>query len=294
LTGAGDLKCADVQPRLDLYCDRLVDGIDAALIETHLASCPECSGILANREALRDRLRSAVRNAEVPPDLSHRIQFAIAQAGTPRRRPLTGNFGKAMLAIAAALTITFGAYYFRPAPEASPAKETQAEFIARVTSTMPPLMRVGLRQHVHCGVLREYPAVAPTLAQLAREKLVSPALIDAIETHAPAGMHVAMAHVCSYEGRQYMHVVARGDGHLMSLLITKRESGEEFGSDLKAVASQMDTDFFASAAQSGAEAFAVDSFETPGYLVFLVSDTAPAANLKALEAMAPQVRAGLL
>lgn len=287
------MNCAEVQPLLDAYRDRMLVETDAALVESHLETCAECAAMLANREALRGRVRSAVLNAEVPPDLGHRVQFAIAKAG-PTRRILTGNFGKPLLAIAAALTITAGAYYFRPSPEAPPPKETQQQFIARVSSQVPPIMQVGLRQHVHCGVLREYPPIAPTLAELVRGKAVSAALIDAIESHAPAGMHVVMAHVCSYEGRQYTHVVARGDGHLMSLLITARDSGEDFDRDLKAVASQVNTEFFASAAQSGAEVFVVDSFETKGYLVFLVSDTAPASNLKALEAMAPQVRAALL
>jgi len=239
------------------------------------------------------RVRSAVQNAEVPPDLGHRVQSAIVKAGTPGRG-MIASFGKPLLAIAAALTISASAYYFWPSPEAPPSKETQQQFIARVSSEVPPIMQVGLRQHVHCGVLREYPQIAPTLAELAREKAVSAALIDAIESHAPGGMHVVMAHVCSYEGRQYTHVVARGDGHLMSLLITARGSGEEFAGDLKAVATQVDTDFFATQANSGAEVYVVDAFETRGYLVFLVSDTAPPANLKALEAMAPQVRAALL
>jgi hypothetical protein len=207
---------------------------------------------------------------------------------------VVGNFGKPLLAIAAALTITAGAYYFRPAPEAPPPKETPQQFIARISAEVPPIMQVGLRQHVHCGVLREYPPVAPTLAELAREKAVSAALIDAIETHAPAGMHVVMAHVCSYQGRQYEHVVARGDGHLMSLLITARGGGEAFTNDLKAVATQVDTDFFSASSQSGSEVFVVDAFETRGYLIYLISDGAPAANLKAIEAMAPQVRAALL
>jgi hypothetical protein len=287
------LNCAQVQSLLDAYRDRMLAESDAALIETHLESCAACAAIMANRETLRGRLRSAVLNTDVPPDLGHRVQFAIAKAGTPARG-MMGTFGKPLLAIAAALTITASAYYFRPSPEASPPKETAQQFIARVSSEVPPIMRVGLRQHVHCGVLREYPQIAPTLAELTREKAVNAALIDAIETHAPAGMHVVMAHVCSYEGRQYTHVVARGDGHLMSLLITTRGRGEEFASDLKAVASQVDTDFFASVAQAGSEVFVVDAFETKGYLVFLVSDTAPASNLRALEAMAPQVRAALL
>jgi hypothetical protein len=275
------MTCADVRGRLDRYRDRLTPDSDASLIEAHLGSCGECKAVLANRVALLDRLKNAVRNAEVPPDLGHRVQFAIAKAGTPKR-VLTGGFGRSLLAIAAALIVTAGAYFFWPGDDARQPKETQEQFIARLTSEVSPIMRVGLQQHVHCGVLREYPAVAPALADLARDKTVSPALIDAVETHAPQGLHVVMAHRCDYRGREYIHVVARGEGHLMSLLITKRAAGETFAGDLKA------------SAHSGQDAYSIDAFETPDYLVYLISDSAPGENLRTLKAMEPQVQAALL
>ena len=275
------MTCAEVRARLDLYQDRVTDDTDSALIESHIAACEECRGLLANRAALRARLKSFVRSAEVSPDLGHRVQSAIAEAGSPKR-VLMPVFGKPLMAIAAALIIAAGAFYFRPEDGAS-SKETQQQFIVRLSGQVAPVMRVGLRQHMQCGVFREYPAVAPALAELARDKQVSAALIDAVESRAPQGLHVVMAHRCSNpDGREYIHVVAKGQGHLMSLLITKRAQGETVAADATATV------------QSGPNVYALDAFETSEYLVYLVSDEPPSENLKSLRGMEAQVRAALL
>jgi anti-sigma factor (TIGR02949 family) len=286
-----EILCADVRARLDPLQDRQIPESDAERIEAHLEGCPECRAIMANRKALRARVRSAVRDAEVPPDLGHRVQFAITRAAAPRHF-FSGGYGRTLLAVAAALLITAGGFYFRPASEA-PSKETQQQFIARLTDEVAPMMRVGLRQHIHCGVFREYPINAPALASLAAGKQVSAALIDAVEAHAPVGLDVVLAHRCTYQGREYIHVVARGKGHLMSLLITRRAAGETLAPDAKA-ATRLDPDILSAEAQSGPDAFSIDAFQTGEYFVYLVSDSAPAQNRKALEAMTPQVRAALL
>jgi hypothetical protein len=277
---------------MDLFLDRQLPESETIALEDHLDTCDECRAILANRRVLRARVRSAIRNDEAPSDLGHRVQFAVARAGTPRRLPVIG-FAKPVLALAASVVIATSAYYFWPERD-TPPRETQAEFIERAIRPLTPLMRVGFQQHLHCGVFREYPALAPALADLAHDRSVSPALIDAVETHAPAGLHVALAHRCSYKNRQYIHIVARGDGHLMSLLITKRREAEDFASDLKDAAAKIDLPVFATGAQAGQDTYSIDAFEASGYVVFLVSDSSPAENLHTLEAMAAQVRAALI
>jgi hypothetical protein len=246
--------------------------------------------VLANRAALRKRLRNVARDVEIPSALADRVRFSVAREAEKAYRP-PPYYGKALLAIAAALVITAAGFYYRPSQAVRPSPtETQAQFLARVSAAVPPLIRVGLAQHVHCGVFREYPQTPPTLIEMAMEKGASPALIDAVESHVPEGCHLVMAHQCTYNGRTYTHLIARGDSGLMSLLITKREQGEAFGKDLKAVSEQLNTPIYA----ASSDRFAVDAFETPEYLVFLVSDFDAAQNLKAMKAMAPQVRAALL
>jgi len=274
------MSCDLVRERLDAFHDGEIAGSEAASIVLHLASCAECGAYSERREALRLRVRSAVRNVDAPADLGYKVQSTIARGDAGRKWISTA------LAIAAALVIAAGAFYFRPV--SGPPKQEAAA--ADDTDQVAPVMRIGLRQHVHCGVLREYPKEAPTLLELARAEGANAGLINAVESYAPEGMHVVMAHRCSYEGRTYTHVIARSEGHLMSLLITKREEGDVLAQHLKPVANELDTPIFA----ADSAKYSIDAFETSGYLVYLVSDLDDAQNLAALKAMTPQVRAALL
>ncbi len=274
------MTCDQARAGFDQFQDRELNGADAASIGQHLASCGECAAIAEQRENLRLRVRNAVCNVDAPPDLGYKVHAAIAEGGASR------NWLPALTAVAAALVVSAGAVYFWPAREAV----QQNAAAARVSDQVPLLMQIGLRQHVHCGVLREYPKDAPTLLDLARAEGSNAGLIDAVESHVPDGLHVVMAHRCSYLGRVYTHLIARGEGHLMSLLVTKREGGEIFENDLKAVASELNTPIFA----AGTPQYSIDAFATSGDLVFLVSDLDATRNLAALKAMTPQVRAALL
>jgi hypothetical protein len=282
--------CEEIGAQFDLYLDGQMERPEAEAFKKHLAACKECAAVLANRAALRKRLRTAARDVEIPPALAERVRFSVArEAEREYRQP--PYYGKTLWAIAAALVISAAGFYYWPSRAANPAPaETQAQLLARVSAQVPPIMRFGLTQHVHCGVFREYPRTAPKLIEMAMEKGASPALIDAVESHLPEACHMVMAHRCGYKGRTYTHFIARGDGGLMSLLITKREEGEAFEKDLKAVAEQLNTPIYA----ASSDKFAMDAFETPEYLVFLVSDFDAAVNLKSMKAMVPQLRAALL
>ena len=282
--------CDEIGAQFDLYLDGQMERPEAEVFKKHLAVCKECAAVLANRAALRKRLRNVARDVEIPAQLGELVRFSVAREAEKGYRP-PPYYGKALWAIAAALVISAAGFYYWPSRAANPVPaETQAQFLARVSAQVPTIMRVGLTQHVHCGVFREYPQTPPKLIEMAMEKGASPALIDAVESHVPEGCHMVMAHQCAYNGRTYTHLIARGDSGLMSLLITKREEGEAFEKDMKAVADQLNTPIYA----ASSDKFAVDAFETPEYLVFLVSDFDAAVNLKAMKAMAPQLRAALL
>ena len=89
----------------------------------------------------------------------------------------------------------------------------------------------------------------------------------------PAEYRIVMAHVCTGQGRRFIHVIARKDDRLISLLITRRKAGEALASG-----------------SSEAPRFNIAEFQTSDYLVFLVSDMDPNQNRAALEAMSPQLQ----
>jgi hypothetical protein len=284
------VTCDAIGEQIDLYLDDQMTKTEAETFKKHLALCKPCAALLANRAALRKRMRTVARDVEIPRELGDRIRFSVSQEAAKGYRTSV-PYGRSLLAIAAAAVMAAAGFYYWPAQDARPVhEETQAEFIARVAKPLPPVMRVGLTQHVHCGVFREYPPIAPKLIDMAREQGLSPALINAVETNTPQGCHVVMAHQCSYNGRTYTHVIARGDNRLMSLLITQRVNGEGFDNALKSVATVVNTPIFAAAS----DRYSVDAFETPEYLVYLVSDFDAAENLQALKAMTPGLRAALL
>jgi len=141
-------------------------------------------------------------------------------------------------------------------------------------------MRIGLQQHLHCAVFRTYPDEIPSAGSM--EKTIGPecrTLVPLMQQHVPGEYHVVMAHRCSYQGRMYAHVIARYQGHLISLLITKRQPGEHFDS--------------ASISNADAQRFSIAGFQTPEHLVYVVSDLGRQSNNSLVEGMASGIRTAI-
>lgn len=248
----------------------LLDSPENPEVVRHLETCETCSRILANRIALRDRLRTAVRRTETPIDLRSRIHRSIAseQRSSPMRWP--------SLALAAAILLTVGVTGWYRNGHLRLTPESQEAYIESIAPRVTPIMQVGLVQHVHCAVFRRYPAEQPPVPELIKD--LGPeyaALIPAMQQHVPAGFRVVMAHLCTRQGRNYVHIIARQGSSLISLLITKKEAGEQMGAGL-------DT--------SSVQRFNIAAFETSDYLVYLVSDMNRDENVATLKAMAPQIQ----
>lgn len=284
MTAAGELNCAQALARLDTRLDGELTETEAATLARHLENCATCSAVLANRMAVRERLRKVVRSAQPAPGMAVRVRSGIS-AGNGRNGARWG-----FLAAAALVLLTVGGYnswkngHFRMTPE------SRLSYIASIVPEVAPIMRVGLQQHVHCAVFRSYSAQNETVAQLAGS--LGPqfaALVPVLQARVPAGFQVVLAHRCNFNGRQYIHVVARRKSELISLLITQRSGGEAFESDLRAVASEAGTPVYS----SGIKRFSIAGFETSRYLVYLVSDLSQTENATVFEAMTPALRTDL-
>jgi hypothetical protein len=259
-----------------MNCDQIIELLDSPEnpeVARHLEACAACSRILANRIALRDRLRTAVRRTETPINLLSGIRRSIAseQRSSPLRWP--------SLALAATILLTVGltGWYRNGHLRLTP--ESQEAYIESIAPHVAPIMQVGLTQHVHCAVFRRYPAGQPPDPELIKD--LGPqyaALIPAMQQHIPPDFRVVMAHLCTRQGRSYVHVIARKGSSLISLLITRKGAGEQMGAGL-------DT--------SSVQRFNIAAFETSDYLVYLVSDMNPAENVATLQAMVPQIQTTL-
>jgi anti-sigma factor RsiW len=275
------VNCAGVLERLDGWLDGELSPADTDAVARHLETCAACSGVLANRAALRERLRRVARSAEPAPELAARIHSCLGVDNSANRTR------RGFLAAAATVLLSVGTYAAWKSGHLRLTPGAREDYIASIVPEVAPVMRIGLQQHVHCAVFRSYPAQAPGEEELERGLVRQYAgLVRVMETHAPGGFRVAMAHQCEYKGRPYNHVVARRGGDPISLLITGRADGEAFDDHLRAVANQGGTPVYS----SGVSRFSIAGFETPDHLIYLVSDLDQRANAAVFEAMTGSLR----
>jgi hypothetical protein len=99
-----------------------------------------------------------------------------------------------------------------------------------------------------------------------------------------------MAHVCQYKGRPFTHLTFRNGKAVLSLVIAKRGEWESIGAGQVRTALWQDgLNFY----ESSVQRYQIAAFETPGHLVYVVSDLTAEKNLQVLAELAPSVRAVL-
>lgn len=255
----------------------------------HLENCAACSAELDMRTNLRARLKSAVQSESVPADLHVKIRERIRNQGSTT--PTTAEWTRWAVAIAAVLLVCVGtwvAYPRRIAPELAD-RGDQDTFIQKVSQTISGVLKVGLRDHIHCAVFRKYPKSPPPLDQMAES--IGPAykgLIPLVRTSVPDEYRIIMAHQCAYSGRQFAHLTLRNGSKLISLVITRKRPGESL-KELSPALQVSGVPVYHSAAQG----FDVAGFETEQYFAFVVSDLSSKNNLQVAGNLAPSVHAFL-
>jgi len=286
MTASHTSDCGAIFPLLDRWLDRELSPAETSAVQIHLGDCPSCSAIVARRTALRHRLRGVAAAVEAPPDLAVKIRRQLYQ---PAPSFFSRNWLLAPVAAALLLVLAIGLSTSYQRGGLRFTEESQEFYISSISPQTVPVMRVGLQQHVHCAVFRKASAF-PSPAQMA--EWLGPSfqkIIPVVESHLPRGFHVVDAHRCTYHDRQYVHLAATDGKRLLSLLITDREQGEAFESDLRAVAAQSGVRLYS----SGVQRFSLAGFETPGHLVYLVSDLDNSDNLAALKVLTPEIDSAL-
>ena len=274
MTRAGELNCAGTLERLDAWLDGELSPADSTAVARHLETCAACSGILANRLSLRERLRSIARSAQPAPELAARIHSRLAPDDSP------DLMRRGFLAAAAMVLMSVGTYTAWKSGHLRMTPAAREDYIASILPEVAPVMRIGLQQHVHCAVFRSYPEQAPGEEELARHLGPQYAgLVRVMQAHVPGEFRVVMAHRCEYKERLYVHVVAKHGGDLISLLITRRAEGEAFDG--------------ASVYSSGVSRFSIAGFETPEHLIYLVSDLDQSANAAMFDSMTGSLKTSI-
>jgi len=284
----GDGACEKTRRYLDSYIS------NELLVETnhevlrHVETCASCAAELEARTRVRRRLKSAVESQAVPPDLPVRVRERIRSQGSRS----AWTFGSTRWAAAAAMAVlvmaigvrTWSGHRLQPLPGITD-RPAQDAYIQRISQTISSMLSPGLKDHVHCAIFRKYPRNPPTPDQMV--ETIGPqyaGLVQLVKSKVPERYRIVMAHQCGFKGRRYVHLTLRDGGHLVSLVIARKQPGETLA-NLQPSMRTSGIPLY----QSAAERFEVAGFETDQYLAFVVSDLRDGRNLQIAQNLAPAV-----
>jgi hypothetical protein len=278
-------NCASTMRRLDAYLDNQLAPEDFAGVSQHLGNCPACRQELDVRRRLRSRIQAAVKEQPVSSYLETRI---LANVRAQQRRSGWSAWRRQMSAVAAVLLVTAGTFVAYHVGHLRWTAASQEAFIASLSEHVAGIMSIGLREHVHCSVFRKYPKT-PKPLEAVRQHLPQQyqPVLSLVTANVPKGFSVAVAHECGYADREVIHIGLRSSSKLMSVIITRKRSGDTFTSrDALPVLAAAGADIYT----AGVQRFQIAGFESRDYLVYLVSDLPKDANSQIMVALGPQVR----
>ena len=233
---------------------------------------------------LRQRLQQAVRNTEVPPYLETRIRARLSEAGVPGPR----FWGLRWAAVATAVVAIAGATIAYQVGNLRLTVGAQESYIAKVSTQVATLMRVGLSDHLHCAFFRKYAKNPPGVEEMVTK--LGPnysGLLPIVKQQVPTGYKVVMAHQCTADGRKYAHLILRNESQLLSVVLAKKQAGESFA--IEGILPELMADGTA-VYTTGVQRFAIASFESRDHLVYFISDLPKDQNTQVMVALAPGVR----
>ena len=278
-------NCDAVRNHIDAYVDNELAPESRDEMLQHLTACQTCQAEFEVRTSIKQRLRRAVLSQEVDPALQARIRASLREDP----RPVWWLAWKPQFVAAAAmLAVCFGGAIAYQLGHLRFTAASQDAFVQQVSSRVPGLLRVGLRDHVHCTVFRKLPKQAPTLDALVQTMGPKYAgLLPIVQSRMPGEYQIVMAHQCRYQGRRFIHIALQGDSKLISLVISRKDDGETFGREhLTAALANSELPVY----RAGAQRFEIAGFETQDYLAYVVSDLPQDKNLSITASLAPDIR----
>ena len=269
-------QCERVRGQLDAYLSNELLVETTGEVLKHLESCKACSQELETRARVREALQKAVAKQLVPEHLRAAIHERLKNA-------LPGffeGFRSTTWALAVAslvLVLVAGQQWLR---------------FKRGRQLVASVLSLGVSDHLNCAIRgHNYPGVANPPDQL-RKKLGPEyaGLLPVVQEKLP-GFQVLEAHICQVprSPRKYVHFILRGQGTILSVILTKRE-GEALpaGRFLEAGA-PAGVDLYKAKLQG----MSVAGFETNQYFGFVVSDLGQDKMVQLAAGLAPALRSAL-
>ncbi|HEY2382843.1 MAG TPA: zf-HC2 domain-containing protein [Terriglobia bacterium] len=286
-----DKACEKVRRYFDSYLD------NELLVETnhevlrHLAVCADCTRLLEERGRLKKAVRQAVMLEEPPAGLLAGVQKTIREgkrggffAPEPRQ------WG---LAVAALLVLAVGGVLAVRMIGLRTREAGGGQGVFQTISTQArEILRIGLADHVHCTLeLGRWKQLLSFdhMKQATGETALGPEFIDLVPVvKQKLGPHFQLiqGHRCTFNGRDYVHLIATGgNGAILSLVITEKK-GEAF--TRAQVAATMEASGVR-VYRDNQDQLEIAGFETNRFLAFVVSNLDRDGNLKVAADLAPSV-----
>ena len=192
--------CQHVREMMDSYLAEELSVETNHGVLRHLGECRDCAAELKRRQRMRALLSQTLDVAVDADRVSARIRQAV-----DREQRSWGRVAR-LAGVAATLVAAVAIAYWAGRPVDAAAYDDSAE------------------DHIVCALA--YPEDATYDRDRAAQNLASPfeRIADAIGLSHGA-YDVIDAHMCPYKGRNYAHVVIRGDGQTLSLFAERAERG---------------------------------------------------------------------
>jgi len=264
----GESDCQSIQELLDPYLDNeLLVETDQSVM-SHLSFCQNCAAESERRIEFRRLLKAALADDDERDREEFnrkRVQIALDRE---RRLWKAARIRWAVLAASLIITLALGLAYWR----IRSASKSENSYAVSAPTSQPPVLiaavdRDAVANHQVCAL--SYPSNW-TFDQQRVARNLTPRfapLVNAVGRN-HASYELVEGHVCSYQQRQYAHLIFRGNGHTVSVFI---ESDDPAANPKSSPSLKID--------QASYEAYQVASVDTGNHRIFVVSDLPTGENL---------------
>ena len=260
--------CQSIQELLDPYLDNELLVETDQLVVSHLSFCRNCAAESERRIEFRRLLKAALADDDERDSEEFnrkRVQIALDRE---RRLWKTARIRWAVLAASLIITLALGLAYWRIRSASKP----ENSYAVSAPTSQPPVLiaavdRDAVENHQVCAL--SYPSNW-TFDQQRVGRNLTPRfapLVNAVGRN-HASYELVEGHVCSYQQRQYAHLIFRGNGHTVSVFI---EPDDPAGNPKSSPSLKID--------QASYEAYQVASVDTGNHRIFVVSDLPSGENL---------------
>ncbi len=274
------MKCQDFREIVDSYlCDELLTETNHEVLR-HLEMCAACRNLIQDRRILREKLKSAVKNAELfqmregfHQELLVNLRQNSETAESPKRFFKINK--NSWIAVAACLILTLGlGFWFLRYRDVNsfPAEIAGVDEAAKQVS----LESIALGDHQNCAVKFNLPEdpididlASPQYADLKR------VVLNPLE-NASDKYEFDESHTCKFQGNDFTHIVFLHQGKIVSVLLTDFHKFGNLKNDEMTKTSVGD--------------YQIARFDRKNQAVFVVSDLSEQENFATAELLASSAR----